>query len=39
MHNGFSADLLDVINFYDTRFSIGLTVQEKNDLKVFLQAL
>ena len=39
MHNGFSDELLDSINFYDTRFSIGLTSQEKNDLKVFLQAL
>jgi hypothetical protein len=39
MHNGFSADRPDVVNFYDTRFSIGLTAQEKNDLKVFLQAL
>lgn len=39
MHNGLSGDLLDIINFYDTRFSIGLTPQEKEDLKVFLQAL
>lgn len=39
MHNGFSGDLLEVINFYDARFSIGLTAQEKDDLKVFLQAL
>ena len=39
MHNGFSGELLDIINFYDTRFSIGLTPQEKEDLKVFLQAL
>jgi cytochrome c peroxidase len=39
MHNGSSGDLLDIINFYDTRFSIGLTPQEKEDLKVFLQAL
>jgi len=39
MHNGFSGDLLDIINFYDSRFSIGLTAQEKEDLKVFLQAL
>lgn len=39
MHNGFSGELLDIVNFYDTRFSIGLTPQEKEDLKVFLQAL
>jgi cytochrome c peroxidase len=39
MHNGFSGDLLDIINFYDTRFSIGLTEKEKSDLKVFLQSL
>ena len=39
MHNGFSGELLDVINFYDNRFSIGLTPQDKEDLKVFLQAL
>lgn len=39
MHNGFSGELLDIINFYDTRFSIGLTPKEKEDLKVFLQAL
>jgi hypothetical protein len=39
MHNGFSGDLLDVIDFYDKRFSIGLTAQEKDDLRVFLQAL
>jgi len=39
MHNGFSGDLLEVIDFYDKRFSIGLTAQEKDDLTVFLQAL
>ena len=39
MHNGFSGDLMDIINFYDTRFSIGLTPREKADLEVFLQAL
>jgi hypothetical protein len=39
MHNGFSGELLDIINFYDTRFSIGLTPKEKEDLKVFLPGL
>jgi cytochrome c peroxidase len=39
MHNGFSGDLLEVIDFYDKRFSIGLTAQERDDLAVFLQAL
>jgi cytochrome c peroxidase len=39
MHNGFSPELIDVVNFYDSRFSIGLTPQEKEDLKAFLQAL
>ena len=39
MHNGFSGELLDVLNFYDTRFSIGLSAQEKADLKAFLVTL
>jgi cytochrome c peroxidase len=39
MHNGFSGDLMDIINFYDTRFSMGLTPAEKGDLELFLQAL
>lgn len=39
MHNGFSPELLDVINFYDSRFSIGLSPQDKEDLMAFLQAL
>lgn len=38
-HNGFAATLLDVVNFYDTRFNIGLTAQDKADLVAFLQAL
>jgi hypothetical protein len=38
-HNGFAATLLDVVNFYDTRFNIGLTAAEKADLVAFLQAL
>ena len=39
MHNGFSEELLNILNFYDTRFAVGLTPEEKEDLKVFLQAL
>jgi hypothetical protein len=31
--------LLDVINFYDQRFSIGFTDQQKHDLVAFLQTL
>jgi hypothetical protein len=38
-HNGFAATLLDVVNFYDTRFKMGLTAAEKEDLVAFLQAL
>ena len=38
-HNGSAATLLDVINFYDQRFSIGFTDQEKHDLVAFLQTL
>ncbi len=39
MHNGFSGELLDIVNFYDTRFSIGLSDAEKADLKAFLTTL
>jgi len=38
-HNGLAASLDDVVNFYDTRFSIGLSRQEKADLAAFLRAL
>jgi cytochrome c peroxidase len=38
-HNGMAADLRAVIDFYDTRFSIGFTEQEKADLIEFLKAL
>lgn len=38
-HNGSAATLEDVVNFYDQRFSIGLTEQEKADLVAFLNAL
>jgi cytochrome c peroxidase len=38
-HNGSAKDLQAVIEFYDTRFRIGLTQQEKNDLIAFLRTL
>jgi cytochrome c peroxidase len=38
-HNGSAATLKDVVEFYDTRFEIGLTPQEKSDLVAFLRAL
>lgn len=38
-HNGFAADLGSVVDFYEGRFSIGLTAQEKSDLVAFLRAL
>jgi len=38
-HNGFAADLDAVVDFYDTRFGIGFTKQEKSDLITFLRSL
>jgi cytochrome c peroxidase len=38
-HNGFAADLDAVVAFYDTRFAIHLTAQEKADLVAFLRTL
>jgi hypothetical protein len=38
-HNGAAATLEDVVEFYDTRFNIGLAVHEKADLVAFLKAL
>ncbi|MGH9641317.1 MAG: hypothetical protein ACRD3Q_02715, partial [Terriglobales bacterium] len=38
-HNGSAATLTDVVNFYDTRFNIGMTLQQKSDLVAFLSAL
>jgi hypothetical protein len=38
-HNGSAATLSDVIEFYDQRFEIGLTAQQKADLVAFLNAL
>ena len=38
-HNGSAASLSDVVDFYNKRFSIGLTNQEKSDLVAFLRSL
>ena len=38
-HNGSAATLQDVINFYNLRFNIGLTDQNKQDLVAFLNTL
>jgi cytochrome c peroxidase len=38
-HNGVAATLADVVEFYDRRFNIGLSAQEKSDLTAFLKAL
>ena len=38
-HNGMAAGLDDVVDFYDTRFNVGFSKQEKLDLIAFLNAL
>jgi cytochrome c peroxidase len=38
-HNGSAASLGEVVDFYDTRFGIGLTAQEKADMVAFLRTL
>ncbi len=38
-HNGSAATLLDVVNFYDTRFNLALTAAQKSDLVAFLRTL
>ena len=38
-HNGMAATLEDVIDFYDQRFGIGFSPDEKADLVAFLRAL
>ena len=38
-HNGSAQTLADVVEFYDKRFNIGLTADEKKDLIAFLNAL
>jgi hypothetical protein len=38
-HNGLAATLADVVEFYNRRFNIGLSAQQKADLVAFLNAL
>jgi len=38
-HNGSAATLADVVEFYNQRFSIGFTEQQKADLVAFLNSL
>jgi len=38
-HNGSAKTLRETIEFYNTRFNMGLTAQEKDDLAAFLSAL
>jgi cytochrome c peroxidase len=38
-HNGSAKSLDDVVNFYDKRFNIGFTPEEKQDLVAFLNSL
>jgi cytochrome c peroxidase len=38
-HNGAAATLDEVVEFYDQRFNIGMTPQQKADLIAFLNAL
>ena len=38
-HNGSAADLDAVVDFYDQRFGLGLTPQERSDLVAFLRTL
>lgn len=38
-HNGSAATLLDVVNFYVTRFNLSLSEQDKADLVAFLNSL
>jgi hypothetical protein len=39
LSEGFNATLRDVVEFYDRRFDIGLTEQQKADLVVLLNSL
>jgi cytochrome c peroxidase len=38
-HNGSAATLEEVVEFYRTRFNIGLSAQEQADLIAFLRSL
>lgn len=37
--DGSAATLMDVVNFYNTRFTLNLTNQQKTDLVAFLKTL
>jgi cytochrome c peroxidase len=38
-HNGSAATLVDAVSFYDTRFGIGFSAQDKADIAAFLNTL
>ena len=38
-HNGFAADLDAVVDFYEDRFHLGFSKQDKADLVAFLRSL
>jgi hypothetical protein len=38
-HNGSATTLMDAVNFYDTRFTLHLSQQDKDDLVAFLKTL
>jgi cytochrome c peroxidase len=38
-HNGTAADLRELVNFYNQRFQMGLTEEQKHDLIAFLNSL
>jgi len=38
-HNGGAPEITNLIDFYNQRFNIGLTQQQKDDLAVFLESL
>jgi hypothetical protein len=38
-HNGFAKDLWAAVDFYNDRFHIGFTKQERSDLVAFLSSL
>jgi cytochrome c peroxidase len=38
-HNGAARQLSDVVEFYNQRFNLNLTEQQKSDLVAFLQTL
>jgi cytochrome c peroxidase len=38
-HNGAAADLDELLNFYDKRFQMNLTEQQRRQLAAFLNSL